>query len=106
MFKSHIANDIERTFLNLSEFADEAVIDGEKIKVVIDTEARTYESNVEEMERTVGNILIFVSKKTWEETYGTLPEAYDAINFNGRPCTIARAHERNGMLSLTLDYGS
>lgn len=106
MFKDHIANDIERTFLNLSEFADEVVIDGEKIKVVIDNEARTYESSAEEMERTVGNILIFVSKQTWEETYGTIPEAYDAISFNGRPCTIVRVHERNGMLSLTLDYGS
>lgn len=106
MFKDHIANDIERTFLNLSEFADEVVIDGKKIKVVLDNEARSYESNSEEMERTVGNILIFVSKETWRETYGAYPEAYDAISFNGRPCTIVRAHERNGMLSLSLDYGS
>ncbi len=105
MFKDHIANDIEKVFLNLSEFADEVIIDGERIKVVIDNEARSYEGNVEEMERTVGNILIFVSKETWRNTYGRLPKAYDALMFNNVPCTIVRSSERNGVLSITLDYG-
>lgn len=105
MFKDHIANDIEKVFLNLSEFADEAFIDGQYIKVVIDSEARSYEGNTDEMERTVGNILIFVNKETWRNTYGKLPKAYDALMFNNTPCTVVRSSERNGVLSITLDYG-
>jgi hypothetical protein len=105
MFKNIIANDIEDVFLNLSEFADVANINGKDIKIVIDSEARTYEPNIEEMERTVGNILFYVSKETWKSTYGVLPKAYDAIKFNNISCVVVRSHERNGMLGITLDYG-
>lgn len=106
MLKDIIANDIEKVFLNLSEFADEALIDGKTIKVVIDNDAKTYESNKEEMERSVGNILIYANKETWLNTFGVLPRTYDAIMFNNIPCTIVRQTERNGVLTLTLDYGS
>ena len=105
MFKNIIANDIEDVFLNLSEFADDANINGKMIKVVIDSEARTYEPNIEEMERTIGNILFYVNKETWKKTYGVLPKAQDALMFNNIPCVVVRAHERNGMIGVTLDYG-
>ena len=106
MLKDHIADDIEKVFLNLSEFADEVMIDGKKIKIVIDNDAKTYASSAEEMERSVGNILIYANKETWKNTYGQLPRAFDAIMFNNTPCVIVRAVERNGVLTLTLDYGS
>lgn len=104
MFKNIIANDIEDVFLNLSEFADDANINGKKIKIVIDSEARTYEPNIEEMESSVGNILFYVSKETWKNTYGVLPQEHDALMFNNIPCVVVRSHERNGMLGITLDY--
>ena len=106
MFKDYIADDIEKVFLNLSEFADEVLIDGKRIKVVLDNESRSYKSNVEEMERSVGNIMIFANKETWQNTFNRLPQAFDALMFNNRPCTVIRATERNGMLNITLDYGA
>lgn len=106
MFKDHIANDIEKVFLNLSEFADTVFIDGKEIKVVVDNDAKSYEGNTEEMDRSVGNILIFVNKETWKSTYGRIPKTFDALQFNNIPCTVVRCVERNGVLTLTLDYGS
>lgn len=105
MFKNHIANDIEKVFLNASEFADEVIIDGQKIKVVVDNDAKTYEGNRDEMERGVGNILLYVNKETWKDTYGKLPREYDALMFNKITCTVMRVTERNGMLAISLDYG-
>lgn len=105
MFKDILANDIDRVFLNQFEFADEELIDGKLIKVVIDDEARTHESVSEELERGVGNILLFAKKDEWNEIYGKLPQAYDALMFNNQPCTIARVSERHGMLSISLNYG-
>ena len=105
MFKDSIANDIEKVFLNPFEFADTVFIDGKEIKVVVDNDAKTYGSSVEEMDRSVGNILIFVNKETWKSTYGKIPKAFDAMQFNNIPCTVVRAVERNGVLTLTLDYG-
>jgi hypothetical protein len=104
MFKDHIANDIERTFLNSNEFAEEVNIDGKPIKVVLDNEAADYKGNRDEMERGIGNILLYVNKETWLNTYGREPLAYDALSFNRIPCTIMRVTERNGMYSITLDY--
>lgn len=105
MFKDSIANDIEKVFFNLSEFADTVFINGKEIKVVVDNDAKSYGSSAEEMERSVGNILIFVNKETWKSTYGDIPKAFDALQFNNIPCTVIRAVERNGVLTLTLDYG-
>ena len=104
MFKDHIANDIERTFLNSNEFAEEVNIDGKLIKVVLDNEATDYKGNRDEMERSIGNILLYVNKETWLNTYGREPLAYGALSFNRVPCTIMRVTERNGMYSITLDY--
>lgn len=105
MFKDIIANDIDSVFLNLNEFADTATIDGKKMTVVVDSEARTYESNQEALERGEGNILIFVKKATWLENFKKLPKEFEAIKFNKTPCTIVRASERNGVISLSLVYG-
>ena len=106
MFKDIIANDIDNVFLNLNEFADTATINGKQITVVIDSEARTFEGGREDLERSEGNILIFVKKSTWIETFKKLPKAFDAVKFNKIPCTIVRATERNDVLMLTLEYGS
>lgn len=105
MFKDCIANDIERVFLNAEEFADEVIIDGRKIKVVVDNDVKTYEGNRDEMERGVGNILLFANKETWKNTYGKLPMQYDALMFNKITCTVMRVTDRNGMLTISLDYG-
>lgn len=105
MFKDIIANDIEKVFLNLSEFADNVMIDGKEIKVVVDSESRTFEFNREESDRSVGNILIYANKETWKNTYQKLPRQFDAMMFNNIACTIVRLSERNGVLSINLDYG-
>lgn len=106
MFKDIIANDIDNVFLNLNEFANTATINGKQITVVVDSEARTYEGSQEDLERSEGNILIFVKKAEWLKKFNTLPRAFDAVKFNKIPCTIVRATERNDMLLLTLEYGS
>lgn len=105
MFKDYIANDIEKVFLNPSEFADDVTINGKKIKVVVENDVKTYEGNRDEMERGVGNILIFANKETWKSTFGKLPREYDALMFNKMTCTVVRVTERNGMLNISLDYG-
>ena len=106
MFKKHIANDIEKVFLNATEFADEVTIDGKKIKVVIDNDARTYQGDKDEMDRGVGNILLFANKETWKSTYNKLPRQFDSLMFNNTVCVVTRITERNGMLQINLDYAN
>ena len=103
--KKHIANDIEKVFLNPNEFADDVLINGKSIKVVVDNDQRSYEGVREEMDRGVGNILFFANKETWRSTYGSIPREGDALMFNSLPCTVMRATDRNGVLSISLDYG-
>ncbi len=106
MFKDIIANDIYDVFINQKEFADTVVIDGKEIAVVVDNDAKDFSSSIDEMDRNVGNILLYVSKETWKQTYGKLPKPFDALMFNNISCTIVRATERNGVLTLNLEYGA
>lgn len=103
--KKHIANDIEKVFLNPNEFADDVLINGKYIKVVVDNDQRAYSGVREEMDRGVGNILLFANKETWRNTYGSIVRDNDALMFNSLPCTVMRVTDRNGVLSINLEYG-
>ena len=105
MFKDIIANDIDNVFFNLSEFAEKMTIDGKELPLIVDSESQSYEKSLEDLERGVGNILIYVKKATWVDTFGKMPKQFDAIRFNKIPCTVMRVAERNGVIGITLEYG-
>lgn len=104
MFKDIIANDIKGVFLNTDEYADEVRINGKLINVVVDNEHLKYQHTPQELDGLVGDIFYFVSKEAWLETFGKLPEANDAQQFNRKACTVMNVGDTNGMLSITLAY--
>ena len=104
MFKDIIANDVENVFFNTKEFADTALINGRQIDIVLDNQHLSHNSNIQELEGLEGDIFYYVSKKAWLDTFGELPEAFDAQNFNGRACSVTKTGERNGVLEITLAY--
>lgn len=104
MFKDIIAKDIDSVFFNTKEFADPALINGRQIDIVLDNQHLAHSHSLEEVEGLTGDIFYYVSKQAWLDTFGDLPEAYDAQNFNGRVCTVTKTGERNGVLEITLTY--
>ena len=104
MFKDIIAKDIDSVFFNTNEFADKARINGKVIEIILDNEHLTHNSNAQELEGLVGDIFYYVSKQAWLDTFGSLPKAYDAQQFNTRPCSVVKVGERNRVLDITLAY--
>lgn len=104
MFKDIIANDIDRVFLNTEEYADEARINGKKLKIVLDNEHLSNQNNLQELDGVIGDIFYYVSKQAWLDNFGRLPLAHDAQEFNRIPCTVEKVGDTNGMLDITLSY--
>lgn len=104
MFRDMVANDIDKVFLNTSEFADEVRINGKRLKVVVDNEKLSHQKNLQELDGVVGDIFYYVSKQAWIDTFQELPLANDVQEFNRLPCTVINVGDTNGMLGITLAY--
>ena len=104
MFKDILANDIKNVFLNTSEYADTARINGVYIDVVVDNEHLKHQNNLQELNGVIGDVFYYVSKRDWLDEFGRLPISGDAQEFNRYPCTVVDVGDTNGMLAITLAY--
>lgn len=109
-FKDTLTRDISSVFLNTEEFADKVYIDmgtGRKeVTVCLDTETMSHNANLDELDRTSGIIVFFVSVAEFKSKFGVLPNAGDALRFNTVPCTVIKAPETCGVLAVTLEFSA
>ncbi len=109
-FKDTLTRDISSVFLNTEEFADEVFIDmgggRQKITVSLDNEAMSHNASLEELDRTSGIIVFFVSAAEFKDKFGVLPNAGDALRFNTVPCTVIKAPDTCGVLAVTLEFSA
>jgi hypothetical protein len=97
MFKDQIANDLEKVFLNDTEFSETVRIDDKDIVVTIDYDL-TKESYSDYDGIIVGDIKYF----TKASNFVKIPKYRDVQRFNGKVCTILDIKNDTGMLEVIL----
>lgn len=91
--------DINSTFINIDEFAEEMMINGNSVNVVIDGESlKKYnlKSDAEGLAR--GELLFYAPVSSFLEE----PFIDGTIEVNNRPCTIIDLKEDEGMYEIIL----
>lgn len=96
MFKDLVAEDIKAVFLNTNEFADILVYNGIEISVIQDKDQLVKKQIDGQVE---GNNLIYAAVSD----FATVPNAGDAVKFNGRKAQIVDITEDDGMYELILN---
>lgn len=104
MFKEYVQHDIDSTFENESEFADYVNINGVSVKVIEDKDQLLYRIKKNYDGLVVGDILFFISEREYSKIphVSEIPRVNEAINYNGRPCTITDVNSQEGMYEITL----
>ena len=109
-FKDALTRDISSVFLNAEEFADYVYIDmgtGRKeIAVSLDSESKNHNANLDELDRTSGDVYFFVSVDEFKDKFGVLPRSGDALRFNTVPCTVTKVTETCGVIAVTLEFSA
>lgn len=109
-FKDCLNRDISSVFMNTEEYAESVYLDigtgAREITVSIDSEPNTHNSNLDELDRTAGEIYFFVSKSEFVKTFGEMLRSGDAIRFNTVPCTVIKVTETHGVLAVTLAFSA
>lgn len=103
-FKEYVQHDIDSTFINLTEFANEVLINGVRVNVVEDKDQLLYRIKKNYDGLTVGDILFYISKEEYAKIphVSKIPSANEAINYNGKPCLIMDVTTQDGLYEITL----
>lgn len=104
MFKEYVQHDIKSTFINLTEFADKVRINGVSVNVVEDKDQLLYRIKKNYDGLVVGDILFFIALEEYKKIpkVSDTPSVNQAINYNGKPCTITDVHSQDGIFEITL----
>lgn len=104
VFKDAIQEDIFSVFLNLDEFADMHTIDGEEMRVIIDSNeliertAKSGETHTDGLYKS--HILIYVPV----EDYGPKPRLGKLLNLDGKKTyVIVDVADEDGIYSMELE---
>lgn len=100
-FKDQIAEDLD-TFVNLDEFAEEHVIDGRTLSIVVDKDQlkkRTQAEYGSEYDGiSIGEILYYVKA----EEFGERPEEGTPQIYDGRQMYVVASREDTGVYEIIL----
>ena len=109
-FKDYLSRDVSSVFLNTEEFAESVFLDmgagAREFAVSIDTEAMSHNANLDELDRSSGEVYFFVSVSEFKEKFNVLPRSGDALRFNTVPCTVIKVTETHGVLAVTLEFSA
>jgi len=109
-FKDYLESDISSVFMNTEEFAEKVYLDmgsgAREIAVSIDSEPLSHNANLDELDRSVGEIYFFVKKAEFVNKFGEMPRSGDAMRFNTVPCTVLKVTETHGVLAITLEFSA
>jgi len=98
-FKDQIAVDIDNVFLNLSEFADDHVINGIEVKAVIDSDILEERSNAAARGTYLGLKRVFVNESLFPARFAVGAR----INLDGKSYFVRDCSEEMGMYVITIE---
>lgn len=101
-FKSIIAEDVHRTFLNLEEFSDTHTVNGKEMPVQIDTNEQ-----IEREKRMSQNVDgVYVNQKliyVAASDFGPMPKQGSILKLDGKTYRVADAVDEYGVYSITIE---
>lgn len=104
-FKDLLSEDVNNVFINKDEFAEEHIIGGIKMTIVVD-EAEIFERSKKQVEkgRIEGvykrQIMFYVAKKT----FGKMPAIGSVLTVDGMNYRVMDAVDESGIYSITVGY--
>lgn len=101
-FKDIVREDVEKVFLNESEFADEHIVDGKKIPIIIDNnEMLEREKRYKALDEGVAQkqVLFYVSALK----FGRLPAIGRLLELDGKTYKVVDAIREGAMYSISLE---
>lgn len=96
-FKDMIAEDLERTFFNLEEFADTHVVDGKEVSLIIDNDELKRRQGGQEYAIEESSTLFYCKS---EDVARKKPG--QSMKVDGRICTVDDWKEDMGMATVVL----
>lgn len=105
-FKEHIANDVSKTIINLDEFADEKNINGERVRVLEDSDELEYRIKKNYDGLIIGDVLFFISEKEYAKIprVTPIPTANQSIRYEGKPALIINVGKSENLYEIIIQY--
>jgi len=97
-FKEIIANDVDAVFFNESEFAEEAIIDGKPVPIIMDNDALNGKSDVYAAGLAEGEQLLFIKEKDLFR----LPQLGEQITINDKQWYVRHAISNMGVYEIRI----
>ncbi|MDA3732383.1 hypothetical protein PBV87_12880 [Niameybacter massiliensis] len=98
-FKEQINKDLDQTFFNIDEFAEEHIINGQKISIVVDNDRLEERSKKEYDGLYVGELLFFVPKSRLSAKL----KQDGPVIFDGKQMYVFSLREDNGVYEVILN---
>jgi hypothetical protein len=98
--KEVIAADIDAIFFNEEEFADEAIVDGKPVPIILDNDVLNKKSEVYAMGLAEGEQLIFIRQKELLR----LPQPGEQITINNVQWYIRHALSNAGVYEIRVGH--
>jgi hypothetical protein len=97
-FKDALAADIDKVFFNEGEFAENAMIDGKSVPIILDDDALQGKSDVYAMGLAEGDRLIFIREK---DLY-RLPQPGEQMTIGDKQWYVRHAVSNAGIFELRI----
>jgi hypothetical protein len=97
-FKEALADDIDNVFFETKEFAEEAIIDGRSVPIILDDDALLGKSDVYAMGLAEGERLIFIKAKDMHR----LPQPGEQMTIGDEQWYVRHAVSNAGVFELRI----
>ena len=97
-FKDAVAADIDNVFFETKEFADNAIIDGKSVPIILDNDALNGKSDVYAMGLAEGEQLIFIKQKDLRR----LPLPGEQMTIDGKQWYVRHSLSNHGVFELRI----
>ena len=103
-FKEYIADDIKNVFMDADVFASDVIINGVKVRVSEDEDNLRYRIQKNYDGLVIGDVLFYITRKEYAKIpkMKPIPQANQAITYNGKPCTITSVTENEGLYEIII----
>jgi hypothetical protein len=97
-FKDVVAADIDNVFFDTKEFAENAIIDGKSVPIILDDDALQGKSDVYAMGLAEGERLIFIKEKDLRR----LPQPGEQMTIGDKQWYVRHAVSNAGVFELRI----
>jgi len=97
-FRDAVAADVDNVFFNTGEFAEEVVIDGRSVPIILDSDALEGMSELYAFGLSMGEQFIFIREKDMHR----LPQEGDQLTKDGKEWYVKHAVSNMGVFGLRI----